>query len=291
MLPRLRTLGLALIATMYPTQMDDEMTSNRPRSASHTPTSGELALAPYDDNPAPLGKRTTTLALAARCKGVAPPVRPKIPKTLRALVWNTHIGEERGTTTCLCGTTISQMTFECGHVIPYALGGPTTVDNLYPICGSCNRSMGTHNYATFALLVSGKVPRGMRLPPRPSLTIEECTTADGMEGAMVPSSRPRGTRSSAVWLATPDDEWVLVRKSTSNKNQGRGRGGQSGAGSDDTPESGGSLLYSAATASMTVLSVGGSAVGYLASSLGRMAMNGVWALGRATVGAVKEHQD
>jgi len=71
--------------------------------------------------------------------------RPRISAALRSLVWNTYIGEEKGTFVCLCGSTISQLNFECGHVIPWSSGGATTIDNLRPVCSRCNRSMGTQN--------------------------------------------------------------------------------------------------------------------------------------------------
>ena len=35
--------------------------------------------------------------------------------------------------------------FECGHIIPYSQGGPTSLENLRPVCKGCNRSMGTTN--------------------------------------------------------------------------------------------------------------------------------------------------
>ena len=37
------------------------------------------------------------------------------------------------------------MNFECGHIIPESKGGETNEDNLIPICGLCNKSMGTRN--------------------------------------------------------------------------------------------------------------------------------------------------
>ena len=69
--------------------------------------------------------------------------RPKFSASFRALVWNTYIGEERGTFKCMCGSTVSQLNFECGHVISRALGGSNTLENLRPVCGRCNKSMGT----------------------------------------------------------------------------------------------------------------------------------------------------
>ena len=35
--------------------------------------------------------------------------------------------------------------WHCGHVIAEHNGGNLTVENLRPICGSCNSSMGTQN--------------------------------------------------------------------------------------------------------------------------------------------------
>ncbi len=74
-----------------------------------------------------------------------------IPAAVRRTVWNTYIGEEIGLTECYvgCKTKISQMTFECGHVEAESKGGLTIVENLRPICSSCNRSMGTRNMHDF----------------------------------------------------------------------------------------------------------------------------------------------
>jgi len=74
-----------------------------------------------------------------------------IPKALRILVWDIFIGKEKGIAKCTCcnHTEIRQLDFECGHVVAESLGGSTTVDNLRPICGSCNRSMGVQNFYDF----------------------------------------------------------------------------------------------------------------------------------------------
>eukprot|EP00798_Chlamydomonas_sp_ICE-L_P017333 gene17333-23642_t len=44
---------------------------------------------------------------------------------------------------------ITQQDFECGHVVSRAMGGATILDNLLPICRSCNRSMGTTDMRVF----------------------------------------------------------------------------------------------------------------------------------------------
>jgi len=76
-----------------------------------------------------------------------------IPSTIKKLVWNTNIGEEIGKTKCLCckSTDITQMSFNCGHIIAEANGGNTIVSNLKPICQNCNSSMGTKNMNEFML--------------------------------------------------------------------------------------------------------------------------------------------
>lgn len=70
---------------------------------------------------------------------------------IRVMVWNRFIGEEVGRAQCVCcGVAyITQMRFHCGHVVPAAEGGPTTVENLRPICETCNLSMGTRNMCEF----------------------------------------------------------------------------------------------------------------------------------------------
>ena len=74
-----------------------------------------------------------------------------IPKALKRMVWDKHIGEEIGKALCKCCnlTAITQMSFHCGHIIAEANGGETNVDNLLPICELCNKSMGTTNLFEF----------------------------------------------------------------------------------------------------------------------------------------------
>ena len=77
--------------------------------------------------------------------------KKNIPKAVRITVWNTYITEEIGKAPCYvgCGRSIAQSNFECGHIEPESRGGLTIIDNLRPICGDCNRSMGTRNMHEF----------------------------------------------------------------------------------------------------------------------------------------------
>ena len=62
-----------------------------------------------------------------------------ISATVKKLVWNINIGEEIGKSKCMCcnSTDITQISFNCGHIIAEANGGETIVSNLKPICQNC----------------------------------------------------------------------------------------------------------------------------------------------------------
>ena len=68
-----------------------------------------------------------------------------ISKSLRSKVWNRYIGQSIGETKCIVcqNCIINMMDFECGHIEAESKGGKTEVDNLLPICGLCNKSMGS----------------------------------------------------------------------------------------------------------------------------------------------------
>jgi hypothetical protein len=80
--------------------------------------------------------------------------RRPIPVAVRYAVWNAWMGGSCvGAGPChVCGRAINQQEFECGHVVPVALGGCNSVGNLRPICRSCNRSMGAQNLDAFKAL-------------------------------------------------------------------------------------------------------------------------------------------
>ncbi len=77
--------------------------------------------------------------------------KTKISVTLKRKVWHKWIGIQIGQTKCLCCkiTDIEQFNFSCGHVIPESKGGTLDVENLRPICTSCNSSMGNENMFEF----------------------------------------------------------------------------------------------------------------------------------------------
>ncbi len=75
-----------------------------------------------------------------------------IPKVVRSQVWDKWIGADIGRTKCyVCRMNIIDKggNFHCGHVIAESNGGELKVENLRPICGSCNSSMGTQDMREF----------------------------------------------------------------------------------------------------------------------------------------------
>ena len=70
--------------------------------------------------------------------------KAKIPAALREQVWISQMGRKFEGKCCVdwCTNTITVFDFQSGHNIPESKGGKTTLENLIPICGRCNLSMG-----------------------------------------------------------------------------------------------------------------------------------------------------
>jgi hypothetical protein len=79
------------------------------------------------------------------------PASQRVNLTMRRSCWLRYIGEEYKAL-CLCckSTPMTIYDYHCGHVIAKANGGHATIDNLRPICSTCNSSMGTANMKQFA---------------------------------------------------------------------------------------------------------------------------------------------
>lgn len=77
------------------------------------------------------------------------PLSPKI----RDEVWMKYCGDHILSKCYVCEREISYMQgrWECGHVISYATGGEDKVENLRPICFTCNRGMGTSHMKEYCI--------------------------------------------------------------------------------------------------------------------------------------------
>jgi 5-methylcytosine-specific restriction endonuclease McrA len=70
--------------------------------------------------------------------------KANIPVALREAVWITRFGRvfAHKCSTSWCPNTITVFDFQSGHNVPESKGGPTTINNLFPLCARCNLSMG-----------------------------------------------------------------------------------------------------------------------------------------------------
>jgi len=85
--------------------------------------------------------------------------KKSIPKALREAMWLKHNGKvfENKCATIWCPNMINVYTAQAGHNIPESKGGPTTLENLYPICSRCNLSMG-NTYTFYDWCALGRRP-------------------------------------------------------------------------------------------------------------------------------------
>ena len=79
--------------------------------------------------------------------------RKNIPKHVRTMVWNVHMGISNLEAKCFScrAEKVDARNFQCGHVIAESKGGDMTIKNLRPICQPCNASMGTQSMNEFTM--------------------------------------------------------------------------------------------------------------------------------------------
>ena len=76
--------------------------------------------------------------------------REPIPSAVRGALWKDYFGQStKGKCMCCQREDISKDNFDAGHIISVKDGGENHLSNLKPICGNCNKSMGTKNMDEF----------------------------------------------------------------------------------------------------------------------------------------------
>jgi hypothetical protein len=131
-----------------PIQQDNKLT-NKYKSVEEALKDNEQIIYTNEIDLSDEGKDSTTfINIVTR-----PYKKCKISHTMKLQVWDRWIGFKEGMSKCLCCDmiTIIQGSFICGHVIAESKSGPTTIDNLRPICFPCNSSMRNENMREFAL--------------------------------------------------------------------------------------------------------------------------------------------
>jgi hypothetical protein len=76
--------------------------------------------------------------------------KEKIPASVKNTLWSLYFPNAlQGNCQCCQTEVISKNNFDCGHIISEKEGGEIKLDNLKPICRSCNSSMSTMNMNDF----------------------------------------------------------------------------------------------------------------------------------------------
>ena len=87
--------------------------------------------------------------------------KKRIPKAVREAVWVKHVGK-RFQYKCLthwCPNTMTVFDFQTSHNIPESKGGSNEIDNLFPLCGRCNLSMGSqYTYESWSSIFTNRPP-------------------------------------------------------------------------------------------------------------------------------------
>jgi len=67
--------------------------------------------------------------------------RPQIPANIRYATWRKYCGNTLDSLCWSCHTMVTFENWHAGHVLAWSKGGPDSVDNLRPLCSTCNHHM------------------------------------------------------------------------------------------------------------------------------------------------------
>lgn len=84
----------------------------------------------------------------ASCKP-AESKKKSIPKALKEAVWRKYFANQIDGNCPICNKIISLTAHDCGHIVAESKGGVTEIENLRPVCKSCNTSMATKDMDEF----------------------------------------------------------------------------------------------------------------------------------------------
>jgi hypothetical protein len=83
--------------------------------------------------------------------------KQNIPNALKISVWNRYIGHDIAISKCCCCEIrdINMRSFHCGHINAESNNGKTNINNLIPICQTCNTSMSKNDLFVFKERITG----------------------------------------------------------------------------------------------------------------------------------------
>jgi 5-methylcytosine-specific restriction endonuclease McrA len=99
----------------------------------------------------------------------SPKRKATIPVAFREQIWLRHMGKvfEGKCPTRWCQNKITVYDFQSGHNVPESKGGPTTPENLIPLCSRCNLSMGNRYTFDEWNKLSNVAPEVIQLDAKP----------------------------------------------------------------------------------------------------------------------------
>ena len=95
-----------------------------------------------------LSQRNKNIPISSQTQSVKP--RKTIPKKIRGIAWKIQFGDSTKGSCFCCKKELDVFDdWHAGHIVSHSNNGTDTADNLRPVCGSCNLSMGTENMDAF----------------------------------------------------------------------------------------------------------------------------------------------
>jgi hypothetical protein len=118
--------------------------------------------------------------------------RRNIPQALRKAIWEVFKTPENVVICHHCSAKLDSFNFECGHIQSVAEGGPTTFDNLVPVCSTCNKSVGKRNIHAFNAQYFPD--REQKMPENLVATLQEMETSSVVGLCVICMERPRALK-------------------------------------------------------------------------------------------------
>lgn len=84
--------------------------------------------------------------------------RTSIPKAIKDVLWKREYGKSGVGKCYVCSEEITSRQFDCGHIKAVCKGGTNNINNLKPICSTCNGSMGSMNMKVFKKMYFDPIP-------------------------------------------------------------------------------------------------------------------------------------
>jgi hypothetical protein len=143
--------------------------------------------------------------------------KEKIPIAVKNTLWSIYYNKNlEGVCQCCKRETISKNNFDCGHVISEKNGGIVHLDNLRPICRSCNSSMGAKNMDDFMKQYGiDKIVQIVQTKSKSKKIVEYDTDSEPDDKIIVKINKSKAKSKKVVSSDSDSDEEVIIKKTKS----------------------------------------------------------------------------